>query len=108
MFRKKEILFLTSIIVFSFVAKPAFGAGSFSIGGKLVVDIINDLILFLLSLVGRISLLMLIVGGVFYIISGSNPESQKKAKKIIVSAIFGLMLVLCSYAIIKVITMFLV
>ena len=63
MFRNREIVILTSVISFLLLAQPAFGVGSFSIGDKLVVDIINDTILFLLSIIGRIALLMLIFGG---------------------------------------------
>ncbi|MCK5332394.1 hypothetical protein KAJ41_00855 [Candidatus Parcubacteria bacterium] len=108
MFKKKEIVILTSVVTFLLLAQPAFGAGSFSIGDKLVVDIINDTIKFILSIIGRISLLMLIVGGVYYIISGSNPDAQLKAKKLITYAIIGTILVLTSFAILNLIDKFLV
>ena len=108
MFRKKEILFIISVSVFLLLAHPVFGAASFSIGDKLVVDIINDLILFILSIIGKIALLMLVFGGVYYIISGSNPDSQLKAKKLITYAIIGLILSLVSYAIIELMDKFFV
>ena len=70
---------------------------------KDVVVVLNDAIKVALSWVGSITLLFLIIGGVLYVSSGSNPETQDKAKKIITYAIIGLMLSLMSYAIIAVI-----
>ena len=71
---------------------------------KPVVDIVNDLILFLLSIIGSIVLLMLVLSGILYIFAGSNPEAQTKAKKTFNYAIIGLILVLISYAIMIIIT----
>ena len=93
--------FITTISAISLSASTA-GAASFSIGDKLVVDIVNDLILLILSYLGKISLFILIFGGILYIVSGSKPESQEKAKKTITYAILGLMLVLISYALLGV------
>jgi hypothetical protein len=65
-----------------------------------IMCIILDLIMWILSIVGKVSLLVLIFGGIFYVVSGSNPEKQEKAKKTIVWALLGLALVLASHAII--------
>ena len=70
---------------------------------KDVVVVLNDAIKVLLSWIGGITLLFLIIGGVLYVSSGANPETQGKAKRIITYAIIGLMLSLLSYAIIAVI-----
>lgn len=77
-------------------------AGNFLGVRQPIMCIIIDLILWILSIVGRVSLLVLIFGGVFYVVSGSNPERQEKAKKTIVFALLGLILVLASHAIIVV------
>ena len=71
---------------------------------KPIVCTIQDLILFLLSIIGGIALLMIVLGGIFYIFAGANPEAQGKAKKTFNYAIIGLIFVLISYAIIGVIT----
>jgi len=71
---------------------------------KPIICIVQDLILFLLSIIGGLSLLMLAFSGIFYIFIGGNPEAQTKAKKIFNYAIIGLILVLISYAVIGVIT----
>ncbi len=101
---RQKSFFIVLILTVSIFAFPlyVYAAGSFTFLGKPVVDIVNDLIKTILSLVGRVSLLILIFGGVFYIVSGSNPENQEKAKKTITYAIFGLIIVLISYAIMNI------
>lgn len=68
---------------------------------KPIKDVLGDAIIFLLSIVGGIALLMIVFGGILYIFAGANPEAQNKAKETVTKAIFGLMLVLVSYAIIN-------
>ena len=75
-------------------------AGNFLGVRQPIMCIILDLIMWILSIVGKVSLLVLIFGGIFYVVSGSNPEKQEKAKKTIVWALLGLALVLASHAII--------
>ena len=71
---------------------------------KPIICTVQDIILFLLSIIGGIALLMLLLSGILYIFAGANPDEQDKAKKTFNRAIIGLILVLISYAIIKVIT----
>ena len=92
-------------MIFAF---PVFAAGSFSYLGKPFVDIANDLILWILSIIGKICLFIIILGGVLYTVSGSKVETQEKAKKIVTSAIFGIIFVLLSYAFLKVLEKILV
>jgi len=79
------------------------GSDPLIIGGKPVVDTVKDITTYILSITGSIALLILIIGGIYYIVSGSNPDGQLKAKKIIVFALLGLTLILVSYAILTVI-----
>jgi RsiW-degrading membrane proteinase PrsW (M82 family) len=67
---------------------------------KNVVDVFNDASMALLSFVGRLVLLMLIFGGVYYVMSGADSKKQETAKKIIKYALLGLILILISYALI--------
>ena len=76
----------------------------FAIVNKPVICIVQDLILFLLSIIGGVALLMFVIGGILYIFAGANPEAQEKAKGTITKAIIGLIFVLIAYAIIEVIT----
>ena len=52
---------------------------------------------FTLALAGFLAVMMIVIGGVEYIISGANESSRSDAKKSINSAICGLVLALVSY-----------
>jgi ABC-type dipeptide/oligopeptide/nickel transport system permease subunit len=54
----------------------------------------------LLSVVGSLVLLMLVYGGVMFLISAGNRETVDKAKKIITGSIIGLLVVFLSYTIV--------
>ncbi|MCK4592602.1 hypothetical protein KAT63_04160 [Candidatus Parcubacteria bacterium] len=99
---RQKLFCLILIFIVSIFAFPVYvyAAGAFTFLDKPVVEIVNDFIKLILSFLGRVSLLVLILGGVFYVVSGSNPEKQEKAKKTIIFALLGLMLVLASHAII--------
>jgi len=58
---------------------------------------------FLLKIAGGLALFVLILGGVYYMISGSNPDGQTRAKKVITYAVIGLAIVLVSYVIVIVV-----
>jgi hypothetical protein len=100
---KRKLLFLLPVLIVLALAIPAYGAPVLAFLDKPVVDIFNDAIEWLLSIVGGLALAMLIFGGIYYIFSGSNPEGQNTAKRIITYAILGLGLILVSYAILGVI-----
>lgn len=55
----------------------------------------------ILSLVGILSLLAFIYGGVMFLISGGSSERVTKAKQILLGATIGLVIVFTSYMIIK-------
>jgi len=55
----------------------------------------------IMGIVGSLSLIMLIYGGFMFLISAGSSESITKARKIIVAAIIGLVIVFSSYLIIK-------
>ena len=70
---------------------------------KDILDVFNDATLILLSYAGKITLLLLIFGGVCYIMSGADPQKQESSKKVISYSILGLIFILASYAVVKVI-----
>jgi hypothetical protein len=65
--------------------------------------LLTNFLKWLLSVAGAIALLMLIVGGVFYVTSSGNDQRIETAKKMITWTILGLILILLSYSIIIVI-----
>jgi hypothetical protein len=98
--QNRQKLFFSILLFTAFLPVPAKAAELVFLG-RPVVDIVNDIILFLLSIIGGIALLMFVLGGTFYIFAGSNPEAQNKAKQTVTKAIIGLTLVLISYGIIN-------
>jgi len=68
---------------------------------KPIADVFADASLFLLSIVGGITLLVVVFGGILYLFAGGNPEAQTKAKGTVTKAILGLVFILSSYAIIN-------
>jgi len=55
----------------------------------------------LVRLAGLATLVMLIIGGFKYLTAGNNPETVESAKKTLTYAVFGLVVVLSSWFIIK-------
>lgn len=60
---------------------------------------IGQIISIILSLLGVIFLILLIFGGIQWMIAGGNDEQVKKAKNIIIRSIIGLIIVLLAYII---------
>ena len=56
---------------------------------------------YILGLVGALTLLIFVYGGVMFLVSAGNQESVKKAKDILTAAIVGLVIVFASFLIIK-------
>lgn len=68
--------------------------------GELVIAIIQ----ILLYIVASISVLFLIIGGFRYVTAHGNEEAAEGAKKTMIHAIIGLVIVILSFAIIAIIT----
>ncbi|MGK2896506.1 MAG: hypothetical protein ACSLEY_02820 [Candidatus Saccharimonadales bacterium] len=62
---------------------------------------IKNLIRILLWAIGIISVIMIIVGGLLYVLSSGNPSNTKKAKDTILYAVIGLVVALLSYTIVN-------
>lgn len=69
-----------------------------------LTDLLVKVIKILLGLAGVIAVLILIVGGFWYITSSGNEEQVEKGKKAIINAIIGLVVVMLSYAIVTIIS----
>ena len=70
-------------------------------------DIINRVISVLLFLVGALSVVFIIVAGIYFSISNGNAEQVKRAKNTMTYAVIGLIVSILSYAIVNfVITIF--
>ncbi|HPF31102.1 MAG TPA: hypothetical protein PLO25_02215 [Candidatus Saccharibacteria bacterium] len=64
-------------------------------------DIIRKIINTLMFLLGSVSVLMIIYGGIRYTISGGNTENVVVAKNTILYAVIGLVVAIMAYAIVN-------
>jgi hypothetical protein len=65
-------------------------------GVRLMVNVAQ----WILGIVGSLALLMFVIGGFMFLISGGSAKNVEKGKDIIISAVIGLIIVFCSYMII--------
>lgn len=64
-------------------------------------NLVGDLVNVLLFVIGALSVIMIIIGGILYVTSGGNSSSVTKAKNTILYAIVGLVVSLLAYAIVN-------
>ena len=96
-----NIKYYISLVVLMFSISLPAKAMELHYFDKDIVELLNDASLALLSYTGRIVLLFLILGGVYYIISGADPQKQEYARKTISYSLLGLILILVSYGVIN-------
>jgi hypothetical protein len=73
------------------------------VGGNTPSTVIGGLIVMFLGLAGTIATALIILGGVQYMISGTNEDLAKKGKSTVISAVVGLIIIILSYTIITVV-----
>ncbi len=66
--------------------------------GVSVQERLERLLIFLLDTAASLVLLFLIGSGIFFAVSAGNPEAQQKAKKMLITSLEGLFVILFSYA----------
>lgn len=99
--RSKIISAFILSVVFLSSAAPALSADNpieFRFLGVSVQERAERAIEFMLSIAGSLALLAIIFSGIFYMIANGNPNSQTKAKKMLIGSLTGLVLVLLSYS----------
>ena len=69
-----------------------------------ITEFILRIINILLGVVGLIAVLFLIIGGFRYITAGGNEETAESGKKTIINAIIGIIIVILSFVIVRVIS----
>ena len=70
--------------------------------------IVENFLLWILSVAGVLTLFMLVLGGIMYMTAGGDEQKVATAKKVVTWTIIGLALILASYSIIKVLDQILV
>ena len=71
--------------------------------GDILFDVINALLLF----AGAVAVLFLIIGGFRYVVSTGNPEQVEAAKKTILYAILGLIIIFIAFVLVKLVQQYL-
>lgn len=84
--------------------KSDFFAKSGIAGSSSLSELMLKIIQLLLTFAGIIGVLILVVGGFWYLTSAGNDEQAEKGKKAIMNAIIGLVVVILAYAIVTVIS----
>ena len=80
------------------------GAGSGLPNDNSVSGFVIKIINIALAVAGLIAVLFLIIGGFRYITSAGNEETAEQAKKIITNAIIGIVVIILSFVIVRVIS----
>ena len=73
-------------------------------GATTLTGLILNIINILLALSGLIAVLVLIIGGFRYVTSFGNEEAVDKAKHMILNAIIGIVIIILSFVIVKVVS----
>lgn len=76
------------------------GAASKTTASGLIVEIISVL----LFIVGLLAVLFIIIGGFRYVTASGNEEQAEAAKKTLLHAILGLVIVILSFAVVRIIS----
>jgi hypothetical protein len=84
------------------VPSPTTGAGARGVTtpSRLILTAINVL----LALAGVIAVLFLVIGGLRYLSARGNEEAAEAAKKTLLNAVIGIVIVILAFAIIRVIS----
>ncbi|MGI6373787.1 MAG: pilin [Patescibacteria group bacterium] len=116
--KKKKILsslllsFLTILIIGGAMSAPVLAQNSlvdpsdekYKTGNYEVNDLLELVVIasnWILGIVGSLTLVMFMYGGFTFLISAGNPEKVSSAKKVIIAAVVGLVLVFSSYLIVR-------
>jgi hypothetical protein len=88
-----------SIIEPSTDESAAYNTGNYSLND--IMSIVISVSGWILGIVGSLALLMFVYGGFMFLISAGSSDKIGQAKKILVAAVIGLVIVFSSYMIIR-------
>jgi|SRR3989344_4282958 len=109
----KIVNIITVVATFAVIMMPLVTAAQFTIpdtrntglpAETKVSDLLFRIINVLLGIAGLVAVIFLIVGGFRYITAGGNEETAEAAKKTILNAIIGIVVIILSFVIVSVIS----
>jgi amino acid transporter len=92
----------TSLPLIARADTPSFlpaDAGEIDLGTNDPVDTVVNIINWGLGILGLIAVVFIIIGGFRWMTAGGNEQSVESAKKILIAAIIGLVIVMASYGV---------
>lgn len=115
----KTIQIITVVVSIAMMLSPLLVAAQFTTpgsggtglsdtfgGASTVSQLILTIINIILALAGLIAVLILIIGGFRYVTSFGNEEAVEKAKKMIINAVIGIVIIILSFVIVRVVSNF--
>jgi hypothetical protein len=103
-----SIFVIAAVMVMPFVASAQWvtpSAGNTGVPNQSSFsEIATRIIEILLAVAGLVAVVFLIVGGFRYITAGGNEETAESAKKTILNAIIGIVIVILAFVIVRVIS----
>lgn len=72
----------------------------FCSASELILTVIN----YIQIMAGTVTALFLMIGGFLFITSGGNEEQAEKGKKIVTNSVIGLVVIILSYAIVRIVS----
>lgn len=95
------LLIAGSVLAADYTLEEPFLKGKTKVSGP--AEYIHDLFVWGLGMVGLVALVAVAYGGFVYLVSGGSETTKSYAKEIIWGAIYGLLLLFCSYLILYII-----
>lgn len=102
---KQSLIRFGALALGTLAATPAYAQINTAVGSGLAIgnespeDIVIDLINWILGILALIAVIFILIGGFRWMTAGGNEESVETAKKILISAIIGLVIVLAAWGI---------
>jgi ketopantoate hydroxymethyltransferase len=104
----KKVLVISTLLSFLplvVLAQPNMGQGlneflnETGLSNADLVVVIGRIVKIVISFLGLIAVVIIIIGGFKWMTSGGNEETIKKAKKLMINGIIGLVIIVLAYAI---------
>lgn len=109
--KTKKIISFVAIASFLAVPQAVFAAENNLVPSQLApindpIQVVRGIIKFILLLAFVIAFIMLLVGGIRWIMAGGDEKSVEKARNTITAALIGLVVILVAYALIRIVEIF--
>lgn len=88
----------------SIISGSAGAACGSNCGGSSITGLFTAITNILIYLIGAISVIMIIIGGLRYVLSNGDPKSAESARNTILYSVIGIIIAIAAYAIVTFVT----